>query len=262
MPKTIYYYTIYALFILCLISCRGYKQNIMFKTEKSVFAVELKGAVKKAERNYVIRKDDYLGIRVYTNYGESLIDPNMELFRDGNRNVQSYEDRQKYLVKYDGFVKLPMVGKIKLDGLTLNQADSLLERRYSEFYEDVFCVTKLLNRRVVVLGAIGGQVVPLENENMNLLEILALAGGIDNLSKVQNIRIIRGDLKDPDIYLIDLSTIEGMKQANLNVQPNDIIYIEPVRKVLIESVRDISPILAVVTNIITLILIIITLSQP
>lgn len=261
MYKTIYHYSLFILLILCLASCRGYKQNIMFKTDGSIFADTLKRAVREAERNYIIRKNDLLSIKVYTNFGESLIDPNMELFKGANRNVQIYEDRQKYLVQDNGFVKLPMVGMVKLDGLILYQADSLLERKYSEFYEDVFCVSRLLNRRVIVLGAIGGHVIPLENENMNILEILALAGGIDNFSKVQNIRLIRGDLKDPDIYVIDLSTIAGMKQANLNVQPNDIIYIEPVRKVLMESIRDISPVIGLVTNIITLILIIVTLGK-
>ena len=67
----------------------------------------------------------------------------------------------------------------------------------------------------------------LQNENTTLFEVLAQTGGIFSEGNASRIKIIRGDLKNPNIYLVDLSTIDGMKQADLNMQAGDIIYIDP-----------------------------------
>jgi polysaccharide export outer membrane protein len=61
---------------------------------------------------------------------------------------------------------------------------------------------------------------------MNLLEVLASAGGIPATGKAQRIKVIRGDLKNPQIFLIDLSRIENLKKSDLIVQGDDIIYVD------------------------------------
>ena len=66
-----------------------------------------------------------------------------------------------------------------------------------------------------------------------------------NNSRVQNIRLVRQE----DIFVMDLSKIEGLKQANMMVQPGDIIYVEPVRRPFVESIRDYGPVISVVTSI-------------
>ncbi|MDA0196819.1 MAG: hypothetical protein O2887_11030, partial [Bacteroidetes bacterium] len=108
------------------------------------------------------------------------------------------------------------------------------------------------NKRVIVLGAPGGQIIPLENENMSLVEIIALSGGINQDARSQNIRLIRGDLTNPEVYYVDLGTVAGMRASILNVEPGDVIYIEPRRRVLFEALRDVSPILGLVTSLLTL----------
>ena len=115
-----------------------------------------------------------------------------------------------------------------------------------------------MNRRVFVFGTSGGvgqlsaQVIPLENENMNIIEILAISGGLDKTSKSYNIKLIRGDLSNPNVYVLDLSTIEGMKKASLDVQPNDIIYVERQRKLLLQTVNEAAPALSLFSTLLTL----------
>jgi protein involved in polysaccharide export with SLBB domain len=147
-------------------------------------------------------------------------------------------------------VVLPMVNRVRVSNLSLLQADSVLKISYEAFYKDVFVTTRVTNNRVVVLGAPGGKVISLENDNMNLLEVLAMAGGIDgggggNLyrygGKANNIRIIRGDLKNPQVEQIDLTTLAGMRRANLQMEPNDIVYVEPVRRPFLEFLTDAAP---------------------
>lgn len=231
----------------------------MFKTDTEVVPESLALALQEAEGNYKIQKNDYLELKVYTNGGEIIIDPNNEIMREiGGQNMQNRQQMEKpqFLVRSDGFAKLPVVGDVELEGLTLKQADSLLEIEYSPYYEGVFVITRYINKRVIVLGSTGGQVIPLQNENINLIEVLALAGGVGTQSRVNKIRLIRGDLNDPEVRIIDLSTINGMQNASLKIQPNDIIYVEPVQRITSEAIRDISPIFSFVTSVIALVVLI------
>ncbi len=225
----------------------------MFKTKNE----QLKDVVNKTTQNYIIKPTDQLSLSVYSNSGELIIDPNFTLRKEigVSGNMTRMMEKPIYLVRPDGTVKLPMLGYVSIAGYTLPQADSILSIMYSEFYVESFATTTLENRRVIVLGGgdvSNGQVVPLPNENMSILEVIAIAGGIPNTAKAHNLRLIRGDLNDPQVEIIDLSTISGMKSANMYVQPNDVIYIEPVRKVVVESVRDLSPILSLLTSLLTL----------
>lgn len=262
--KTILLKQIFIFFIgvIGFSSCKvnWYRQNVMFQTEVE----SIMDTLKKNDDNYLLKERDYFELKVYTNNGELIIDPNFQLRRDlgGNMMNQGQQKAFLYLIREDGQVLLPMVGDVKLVGLTIYQATQLLKEKYATFYEMPFVHLIVDNRRVIVLGGTkGGTVIPLENEKMTLLEVLAISGGVDNMSKAHNIRLIRGDLKNPEVQIIDLSTIEGMKKANLEMQPNDIVYIEPIRRVITESLRDFGPIMSFLTTIISVGVLIISLSN-
>lgn len=256
----------------------------MFQLSKGADGVidtaKLRRAVNRTDRNYRIRPNDVLNVQVYTNKGERLIDPNGELHfgspgvgnstpsaagtgGSGQRSVGqgagSIPGNTQFVVQADGTARLPLVDRVKVQGLTLIQADSILQLRYNTYYKETFVKTAVTNNRVIILGAPGGQVISLNNDNMNLLEVLALAGGVDGGGggiaryggRVSNIRIIRGDLKNPQVQFIDLSTLEGMRRGNLQVEPNDIIYIQPIRRPLLEAINDAGPVLSLFTLLLT-----------
>lgn len=249
--------------LLLFSSCGAYRNRILFNTDQEIIKEELQIAVAEANQNYIIQPNDFLELEVYTNAGELLIDPNREIAREVgmmNQNNQMIQ-RPQYLVQSNGVVELPLVGEVEIVGYTLKEATDLLKQQYSEFYEDTYILLNYVNKRVIILGSVGGQVIPLVNENTNLIEILALAGGISVGSRTDIIRLIRGDLNDPEVRIIDLSTIEGMKQASLKVLPGDIIYVQPVQRVTSEALRDISPIFSLITSTLTLVLLINQLSE-
>ncbi|QMU31322.1 polysaccharide biosynthesis/export family protein [Adhaeribacter radiodurans] len=237
----------------------------MFKTSGDINVEKLKQSLATVERNYIIQPNDYIDVRVYTNRGERIFDPNGELpfgapgglnnqganrgsgrtqrGGQGGQNNQNYNNTE-FLVQYDGTVKLPMVDYVKVTGLTLLQTDSLLQTLYAKYYVEPFVSTRTTNNRVFVLGANGGTVIQMINDNMNLFEALAQSGGITREGKAHNIRIIRDYLDhDPIVQVVDLSTIEGMKRASLYVEPNDVIYIEPNQRPFFALLRDITPVI-------------------
>ena len=91
---------------------------------------------------------------------------------------------------------------------------------------------------------------------MKLLEALGAVGGLADLAKANRIKLIRGDMKDPKVYLFDLSTIDGIKQTSFVLQANDIIYIEPRTETLQKVIRDVAPIVSLIASTLTLILVI------
>ncbi len=239
--------------IAILSSCKAYKQDIMFRLDDDFTAEDLSKATSEIESNYKLKPNDALLLDVFTNEGERLIDPNQELAGNlGQQQQQQFRDRFQYVIQGDGLATFPMIGNVELEGMTLFEAEVMIAKKFDEVYKGSFVKLRITNRRVFVLGAPGGQVVLLNNENMSLVEVLAASGGLDFGAKAQNIRLIRGE----DIFRINLSTISGMKESNMLVAPGDIIYVEPWRRPWLETLRDVSPALSLVTSVLTLIVVV------
>ncbi len=239
--------------IVALLSCKSYKQDILFKLDDDFTASDLSELKSELATNYFIKPNDILFLDVFTNNGERLVDPNFEMLQQGgNVQMQQQRDVFQYVVQVDGTVAFPLIGSFKVEGMTLYDAEIKVAEAFKEIYKDPFVKLRITNRRVFVLGAPGGQVVPIPNENTNLLEVLASSEGIEFGAKAQNIKLIRGDL----VYQIDLSTISGMKTSNMDVEPGDVIYIEPWRRPWLEGLRDIAPALSLVSSVLTLIVVV------
>ncbi|QSE97410.1 polysaccharide biosynthesis/export family protein [Fulvivirga lutea] len=233
-------------------SCGSYKQNILLKSDNSSDFVN---KLSSSDSNRIIEIGDYLELEVFTKYGEKVIDPDYELVSD-NLNAEKLRPKLKYLVRNDGSVKLPMVGDVYLEGKSVNSAEEFLQMKFETYYHHPFVKLRILNKRVIVLGASEGQVVPLENEKTTLAEVLALSQGITNNSKAHNLKVVRGS----EVLLIDLTTIEGFQNGNILVEPGDVIYIEPIRRPFTEFMRDNGPILSVATSLISLIAVLISIN--
>jgi len=224
----------------------------MFKPDENFVGKQVSDA-EAAAKNNVIQVNDYLKLEVYSNNGERLIDPNGELLNNNGVSPQEPGARVQpsYLVTVDGMVKFPMIPPVAIAGLTIRDAEVKLQSEYSKYYKECYVLLTFSNKRVIVLGSPGGQVIPLVNENVSVVEILAMAKGIGNDGKAHNIRLIRGE----DVYLLDLSTLAGLKSANMIVQPGDIIYVENTRRPFAEGTRDLAPVLSLILSLSTLIVV-------
>jgi len=212
---------------------------------------------------YRIRPGDRMTLQVFSNdnYNNVItIVPTFDAGFGANNNIRN---QQSYEVRFDSLVRLPVIGEVNLCGMSIPEAEYFLGDAYGKYYESPFVRIRIVNRRVIVFpsGSASARIVTLNNENMSLLEVLAQVGGIPGNAKAYDIRVIRGDLKDPQISRIDLSTLEGMRQANLRVEPNDIIYIEPRYRVSTGILREISPILGLVSSVTTLYLLYLNLKS-
>jgi len=201
-------------------------------------------------QQYRIAPNDILKINVYYQNGEDFLD--MFSMADIRTMTTSSNPNTgiEFLVEYDGNIKLPYLGYVKIDSMTLREAVLYLEEAYSKYLNNPMVRLQVTNKRVTIFpGGTGGtaKVINLMNNNTTLIEALALAGGIQD-GKAYKIKLIRGDLKNPTIYQIDLSTVNGLKQADLVLQANDIIYVEPA-KVLTQFMKEFNPYLSLANTI-------------
>tara|TARA_R110002072_G_scaffold83655_4_gene189753 strand:+ start:1208 stop:1972 length:765 start_codon:yes stop_codon:yes gene_type:complete len=236
-----------------LASCKPLNPSIMFRTPKDYkYTPQQKDTIPE----YVIAPNDIISFRLFSNNGIKLVD-----ISESNNNAQQFQQLSRglsYLVEYDGKVNLPIIDRVDIQGKTLREAELYLEELYNKDINDAFILLNVDNRRVTVFTGDGGSgtVITLENNNVKLLEAIALAGGISNNGRAARVKLIRGDLSNPEVFKIDLSTIEGLEQANIILQANDIIYVEPLGITTRQVLSEISPIFGFLTTAITLFLII------
>ena len=215
------------LFILTAIvvsSCSTLDKSRMLKTPTNYKFKAFADSI-NYKKSYKIAVDDEVAVQMYSNDGYSIISLTSG---GGGAGGGASGGGISYKVRTDSTIKVPLIGRIKVAGLSLDEVERKIELKLVNQFNSPFVICRISNRRVYLFqGGYNSSIVQLQNENTTLFEILAGSGGIYGEGNASRIKLIRGDLKNPDIYLVDLSTIDGMKTANLNLMAGDIIYIDP-----------------------------------
>jgi len=233
------------LFFLVIVfsSCRVLNPEQMLRTPRDFQYSDLEELL--VTDQYRLAPNDEIAFQLFTNDGERLIDPITMLSGQGLRQGQL-----TYRIEFDGTIKLPVLGRTQVAGLTTRDAEAMLEDAFTEFYNRPFVQLRVVNNRVILFpGGRGGtsSVIYLENTNTTLFEALAKSGGIAD-GRAARVKLIRGEPDNPQIFLVDLSTIEGVKNANLVLQANDIIYVEPRERVPQRILENVTPYLSLITT--------------
>ena len=200
---------------------------------------------------YIISVNDILQFRLFANDGFQLIDiASGQTGSNSQSAVFNQRNTINYVVQTDSLARLPILGTVNIVGKTISEGEAFLQTEYAKFYVDPFVLLTITNKRVIVFPGTGSSasVVSLSNNNTNLIEVLALVGGIAGNSKASRIKIVRQTKVKKDVYLVDLSTIEGIKAGSMIVQANDIIYVEPNPNLAREALADITPVLSLLST--------------
>lgn len=245
---------VFLLAITTLSSCKLLFPNYLFRENKDIVSFDMDSLQAQA---LTLMPNDQISFKLATRDGYEFVD----ILRTNGGGQNQLQGQQTaaitYLVRPDGNVEFPLIGEVNVLGLTRLDLENLLEQKYSTIYNDPFIVLSVTNRRVFVfMGLDGAKVIPLPRENTTLMEVIALAGGITKGAKSHKIRVIRGDLDAPSIKKVDLSTIDGLKDANFLIQPNDMVVVEPTTKIVPAVLGEITPVLTLITTLLTFYLLI------
>jgi polysaccharide export outer membrane protein len=236
--------------IASLSSCRILRPNLMLKTPKDYVFDKISDTM--SDEEYRISITDDISLRILSNEGFKLVDFSNGGGGSANGAAVNNSSVIQTLVEHDGTIKVPLIGRVKVQGLTMREAEQLIETKFSEFYVGPYVILRVTNKRVSVFPGAGGagRVIPITNLNTTVLEALAYAGGITDDGKAYRIKLVRNAKPKPLVYLIDLSTIEGLKDGNTVVQANDVIYVEPRPRFISRAIGELAPYLSVFSSVI------------
>jgi len=231
--------------VLLLTGC-AINRDIMFRTPRD-FQFDTVSDTMRQDREFKIQPDDILSFRMYANDGFKMVD----MVNEQNLSMTSTNRMQFYYTVYpDGHAKLPVVGDVQVGGLTVRQAEIMLEEQYATYYQKPFVLLSVSNRRVVVFPGGGGdaKVVALENSNTSLLEVLAKAGGVANRGNVHHVKLFRLEGDKRRVYQFDLSDIQNLAYADVVMQADDILYVQPKPEIARGVLQEITPLITLLTT--------------
>ena len=148
--------------------------------------------------------------------------------RTGNANSAALNGT---LVDKNGEIEYPVLGKIKVSGLTLFQARDTIQAVASKFIDGVVVRVRMLNFRFTVLGEVNGeQTVIAANTRLTMSEAIGLAGGLGELADRSNVKVVRQNEDKVEIYYIDLLKEDFLESKYYYVQQNDVIIVPPLKQ--------------------------------
>lgn len=139
------------------------------------------------------------------------------------------EESGKWLsIDTKGEVKLPMLGSVKLQGLTIREATLYLEKMYGKFIQNPIINIRLLNNEATVLGEVrkpGNYIF--SSERIDVIDLLGAAEGFTDYAKTTHIKILSRDGEKIRERIIDLTDSSNMMGKAVSIKSGDIVYIPP-----------------------------------
>ena len=237
-------------------SCGNINSNILFKIPRGAdFQYDSIPLV--PEENFKLAPGDRFNFIFGTNNGEKIIlnqsGVDNNVLGDNNQMLNNMQNRQNiitYLVRQDGTSNLPVIGIIVVSGKTIVELEEEIRILLSENYINPFVQIRVTNQRVIIFPGKGdAEVVGISNANTSFLEAIALAGGIRDEGRANSIKLMRKTNQgNREIYKIDLSTIDGLKNAQMIVQSNDYIYVDFKPRFASSFLSEVTPWLSVLST--------------
>lgn len=157
--------------------------------------------------------------------------PNESSFTASSASTATNRLTIGYLVDPKGEIHFPVLGKIRVTGMTKSQLTSYLAKELNDrkLLVDAIATVRQLNFRVSVLGEVARPgVFSVPNEKLTLLEALSFAGDITIYGKKNNVLLIReNDKGEKTIRRVDLTTRSVLTSEYYYLRSNDIVYVEP-----------------------------------
>ena len=137
---------------------------------------------------------------------------------------------QQYLVDNEGRINFPVLGTLKVGGLTKSEAEQLIVNNLKPYIKESPIVTvRMANYKISVLGEVARPgTFTISNEKVNLLEALAMAGDMTVWGLRDNVKLIREDANGKqEIHTLDLNKAETILSPYYWLQQNDVVYVTP-----------------------------------
>ncbi len=136
--------------------------------------------------------------------------------------------KKTYLIDQNGEIEFPIIGDVKLSGLTRLEATDVLKEKIEAYVKNPIVNLKIVNFKITVLGEVTRPgTFKIDHERVTILEALGLAGDMTIFGERQNVLVIREQDGKKSYTRVDLTTDAVFKSPVYYLTQNDVVYIEP-----------------------------------
>ena len=221
------------IFVVFHTSCIPYKDTVYLQNKSN--ALDSTQTIVEKQKAYRVQINDILNIRI-----KVTDQKNAEIFNpvgEGNLNAGSAERAyfDGFTVDLHGIIKIPVLGEINVLGYTTKEIEQIIESKLLEdaFKETakIFVTVKLTGLRFTVTGEVGNAGTQiLFQERVNIFEAVANSGEIKDTGNKKDVLLIRQYPQGQKIYHLDLTDVNVMNSPHYYIQPNDMIYVKPLKQ--------------------------------
>lgn len=206
---------------VCLLTSCGSSKNVTYFQNREALEKAVKGYLVDAR----IMPKDVLSIIVNTTTPTAALQFNLV-------TPTTQTQIQSYLVDNEGKINFPVVGELKVGGLTKNEAEQLITQAISPYLaesENPVVTVRMSSFSISVLGEVNQPgTFTVAREKINVLEALSRAGDMTIYGIRNNVTLIREDSEgNKSYYTLDLNDANIVNSPYYYLQQNDILYVEP-----------------------------------
>ena len=206
--------------------------------KKMLYLKEAQMAAENQSINYVNERSvDYKlqpGDNLYIRY-INIVDERAAASLNGNYATQTLSgDASIYLQSYtldeEGYIELPLMGKMKLMNMTVDEAKTVLQTELNKYINQTTIIVKLSNFNLTVLGEVNKPgMYKVYQSQINLFEAISMAGNMTNFAKNSEVKIVRQTDNGSEILTVDMGSADILSSPYYYLKPNDIVYVEPLK---------------------------------
>lgn len=208
------------LLLLVLASCASKKEMVYFQGETELNTVYENNTPK-------IRPNDMLAISISATDMKAT-EPFNQINVYKTRTASNEVGQNVFTVSENGTIDFPVLGEVNVNGLTRTQAIQLFKQKLDPYIINPGVNINFVNFKVSVIGEVNKPgTFTLPNERITVLEALALSGDLTIQGKRNNVMVIRETNGQKKTYTIDLTSKEALNSPVYYLAQNDVIYVEP-----------------------------------
>lgn len=246
--------------IIVFTSCKSTKDFAMFQDIKD--KAYLQGAINIRPPSYKIKIFDnlYLSLRTLDPEVNKMLNPGSSVGGNATSTSMQYGSEvgqyiNGYQVGLDSAINIPIIGDVKVAGLTFIEAENIITLRAEEYLKVPTVQVKLLNYKLNILGEVNspGFIYNYEG-SINIIDALGKANGITKYANLKQVVVSRQIDNVINSYKIDLTANNLYISEVFYLQPNDVVYVPPSNLVMRgENVSNYSIFLSTITSLLVIV---------
>ncbi len=180
-----------------------------------------------------IAQNDVLNITMH-----SLSPESDNLFSNKNAALTALYTPMKvdgYRVNKDGMIHLPIIGDVRVEGKTIEEAQRAITDDLSKKVKDPLVDVQMVNFKITVIGEVNRpSTFIITDQKVNVLEALGMAGDMTVYGKRENVLVIRNEGGNKTLKRLNLNNMESFDSPYFYLKQNDIVYVEPDKSKAVE----------------------------